>query len=156
MSATAQLVKELIKKYGKDRSALLPVLNGIVEKHKYLSKEDLIEVAKAFDISGAEVFGTASFYHFFSFKPRGKYVIRVCKTIVCEMKGKQKILNQLKECLGIDIGQTTPDGKFTLETTNCLGQCDKAPAMLINDEVYTDLTPEKIREIIRSYKLKNE
>jgi NADH-quinone oxidoreductase E subunit len=154
--STKELVQELVKKHGKDRSALLPVLNGIQEKERHLSQEAMIEVAKAFDISGAEVFGTASFYHFFAFKPRGKYIIRVCKTIVCDMKGKQNIIDQIKQCLGIGIGETTSDGLFTLEVTNCLGQCDKAPAMLINDKVYTELNPDKIREILKSYKLKNK
>lgn len=150
------LVQELTKKYGTDRKALLPILQGIMEKERYLSQEAMTEVAKALDISGAEVFGTASFYHFFDFKPQGKYIIHVCKTIVCDMKGKKEIMEALENELGIKEGETTSDGKFTLKTTNCLGWCDQSPVMLVNDEVYTNLTPEKVREIIKTYKLKNE
>ncbi len=150
---TSELVQDLVKKHGKERRALLPILQGIVARQRYLSQEALLEVAKALDISGAEVYGTASFYHFLPLKPQGKYVIKVCKTIVCDMKGKQYVLNTIKKCLGIDIGETTPDGKFSLQVTNCLGQCDKAPAMLINDEVFTELTPDKVRQILKDYKL---
>ena len=149
-----KLVSELTEKYGTDRKALMPVLQGIIEKDRCLSEEALTEVAKALDISSADVFGTASFYSFLETKPRGKYIIRVCKTIICDMHGKKEVIETIKKCLGIELGETTPDKKFSLLTTNCLGWCANAPAMLINDEIYTDLTPNKVREIIKSYKLK--
>jgi NADH:ubiquinone oxidoreductase subunit E len=148
------LVSELTKKHGKERKALLPILQGIVQEKKYLSEEALVEVAKALDISSAEVFGTASFYSFLDTKPRGKYVVRVCKTIVCDMKGKEEILQTIQNCLGIKEGETSSDKRFTLLTTNCLGQCAKGPAMLINDDIYTELTPNKVREILKIYKFK--
>ncbi len=147
------LVKELTEKFGTERKALMPILQGIVENEKYLSEDALVEVAKALDISSAEVFGSASFYSFLETKPKGKFVIRVCQTIVCDMKGKEEIINTLENCLGIKVGETTSDRKFTLLTTNCLGWCANGPAMLINDDIFTDLTPNKIREIIKTYKL---
>jgi len=149
-----ELVSKLTEKHGTERSALLPILQGIINKERFLSEEAMTEVAKTLDISSADVFGTASFYSFLDTKPRGKYIIRVCKTIVCDMHGKDKIMKTLEGCLGIKEGETTPNKEFSLLTTNCLGWCANGPAMLINDEIYTDLTPEKVRKIIKSYKLK--
>ena len=148
------LVSELTQKYGKKRAALIPILQGVISKERSLSEDAMTEVAKALDISSAEVFGTASFYSFLDTEPRGKYIIRVCKTIVCDMHGKEEIISTLEKCLGIKEGETTSDGKFSLLTTNCLGWCANGPAMLINDDVHADLTPNKVREIIKSYKLK--
>ena len=148
----AEKVKELTQKYGKDRKSLLPILQEIMRQEHYLSQEALVEVAKALDIPSADVFGTASFYSFMAFKPQGKYTIRICKTIVCDMKGKDEIIETIENCLGIKVGETTSDKKFTLLTTNCLGHCGNGPAMLINDDVYTDLTPVKVREILKTYK----
>ncbi len=129
----------------------MPILQGIVEKHNYLTDEAMVEVAKELDISAAEVYGTASFYTFLDTQERGKYVIRVCKTITCSMKGKIEILETLEDMLKIKAGETTSDKQFTLLETNCIGWCHKAPAMLINEIPYTELTPEKVVEIIKGY-----
>lgn len=149
-----QIVQELKQKYGDKRESLLPILQGIAEKEHYVSSEAMIEVARALDLSTAEVYGTATFYSFLDTTPKGKYVIRVCKTIVCEMNGKKQILEILQDLLKIKVGETTHNRKFSLLETNCLGWCHKGPAMLINDEVYTELTPEKVRKIISEYKSK--
>ena len=103
------------------------------------------------DISAAEVYGTASFYTFLDTGARGKNVIRVCKTITCSMKGKNDIINTLEDILKIKVGETTPDKMFTLLETNCIGWCHKAPAILINDMPYTDLTPETVIDVIKGY-----
>jgi NADH-quinone oxidoreductase subunit E len=145
------LVKELSDKHGRRRDSLLPILQGIVEKHNYLTDEAMVKVAKELDISAAEVFGTASFYTFLDTNERGKYVIRICKTITCSMKGKGDIVKVLEEMLRISVGETTSDKMFSLIETNCIGWCHKAPAMLINDQPYTELTPEKVVEIIKDY-----
>ncbi|MGQ9621157.1 MAG: NADH-quinone oxidoreductase subunit NuoE, partial [Bacteroidales bacterium] len=145
------LVKQLAEKHGKQRESLIPILQGIVEKHNYLSDEAMVEVAKELEISAAEVYGTASFYTFLDTVPRGKYVIRVCKTITCMMKGKDDILNTIEDMLKIKVGETTPDRIFTLLETNCIGWCHKAPALLINEIPYTELTPEKVVEILKGY-----
>jgi NADH:ubiquinone oxidoreductase subunit E len=151
MYQVGNLVKELSAKHGRDRASLMPILQGIVEKHNYLTDEAMVEVAKELDISAAEVYGTASFYTFLDTVPRGKYVIRVCKTISCSMKGKGEIIQTLENILKIKAGQTTSDKQFTLLETNCIGWCHKAPAMLINDMPYTELTEEKVIEIIKDY-----
>ncbi|RKX18779.1 MAG: NAD(P)H-dependent oxidoreductase subunit E, partial [Candidatus Zixiibacteriota bacterium] len=128
------------------RTELLPFLQKIVARKNYLTREDMVEVAETLHIPIAEVYGTASFFSFLETdKSLGKYVIRVCKTIVCDMHGKNEILETLECCLNIKVGETTKDKMFSLLTTNCLGWCHKAPAMLINDNVYTELTPDKVR-----------
>ncbi len=152
MSDTLLLIKQLADKYGHDRKALMPILQGIVEKDKYLSDYAMVEVAHELDLSAAQVYGTASFYAFLDTEFRGENVIRVCKTITCDMHGRREIIQVLEDELKIKVGQTTSDKKFTLLETNCLGWCHKGPAMLINDLPYTELTTEKVREIITEYK----
>lgn len=152
MTEIQTLVNGLAKTHGKSRGSLLPILQGIIEKDRFVSEYAMVEVAKALDISTAEVYGTASFYSFLDTEARGKYVIRVCKTITCAMKGKNQILLALEDALKVKLGETTVDKKFTILETNCLGWCHKAPAMLINDDVYTELTPEMVRQIIEDYK----
>lgn len=151
MYQVGNLVKELTDKHGRARDSLMPILQGIVSKHSYLTDEAMVEVAKELDISAAEVYGTASFYTFLDTKERGKYVIRVCKTITCSMKGKSEIIEVLEDMLKIKVGETTSDKLFSLLETNCIGWCHKAPAILINEMPYTELTPEKVVEIIKGY-----
>ena len=151
MYQVGNLVKELSAKHGHQRESLMPILQGIVQKHSYLTDEAMVEVAKELDISAAEVYGTASFYTFLDTQARGKYVIRVCKTITCSMKGKSDIIHTIEDMLRIKPGETTPDEQFTLLETNCIGWCHKAPAILINEMPYTELTPEKVSEIIKDY-----
>jgi NADH:ubiquinone oxidoreductase subunit E len=151
MYQVGNLVKELSDKHGHARESLMPILQAIVLKHNYLTDEAMVEVARELDISAAEVYGTASFYTFLDTKVKGKYVIRVCKTITCSMKGKSDIIQALEEMLKIKVGETTPDKQFSLIETNCIGWCHKAPAILINELPYTELTPEKVSEIIKDY-----
>ncbi|MBN2805216.1 MAG: NAD(P)H-dependent oxidoreductase subunit E [Prolixibacteraceae bacterium] len=151
MHQTTELVHELAEKYGRSRENLLPILQGVVEKERYLSEGSMINIARELDLSAAEVYGTATFYSFLEYKKMGQFVIRVCKTITCSMKGKNQILLTIQDMLKIGVGETTQDKKFSLLETNCLGWCHKAPAMLINDEIYTELTPEKVREILSDY-----
>jgi NADH:ubiquinone oxidoreductase subunit E len=111
----------------------------------------MVDVARELDISAADVYGTATFYTFLDTEVRGKYIIRICKTISCAMKGKNEILSTIEDILKVHLGETTPDRKFSLLEANCIGWCHKAPAMLINDTPYTELTPEKVTEILREY-----
>jgi NADH-quinone oxidoreductase subunit E len=151
MYQVGNLVKELSEKHGRKRDSLMPILQGIVERHNYLTDEAMVEVAKELDISAAEVYGTASFYTFLDTSVRGKYVIRVCKTITCSMKGKSDIIETIEDMLKVKVGETTSDKMFSLIETNCIGWCHKAPAILINDIPYTELTSEKVTEIIKGY-----
>lgn len=151
MSNTENFVKELADKHGRKRESLMPILQEIIDVKSYINDETMVNVARELDLSAAEVYGTASFYSFIETREMGEYIIRVCKTIVCDMKGKEAIMRAIEDTLKIKTGETTPDKKFTLLTTNCLGWCHKGPAMLINNEVFTELTPGKVVEIIESY-----
>lgn len=151
MYQVGNLVKELSDKHGHARESLIPILQGIVQKHNYLTDEAMVEVARELDISAAEVYGTASFYTFLDTQEKGKYVIRICKTITCSMKGKSDIIHTLEDMLKIKVGETTTDKQFSLIETNCIGWCHKAPAILINEMPYTELTPEKVSTIIKDY-----
>ena len=154
MPETKEFVKQLADKHGRTRESLLPILQGIITEERFISDVAMTEVARELDMSAALVYGTATFYSFLDTKPRGEYVVRVCKTITCDMKGKKQIIKALEDSLKVKIGETTKDNKFTLLETNCLGWCHKGPAMLINDEAYTELTPEKVSEIIGEYSKK--
>lgn len=151
MNSVHDLIIELADTHGRTRDKLLPIIQGVIEKEKYLSEHSMVDIARELDLPAAEVYGTATFYSFIETRKMGEYIIRVCKTITCSMKGKNQILLAIKDLLNINVGETTPDRRFSLLETNCLGWCHKAPAMLINDEVYTELTPEKVREILNEY-----
>jgi len=151
MTNTEVLIHELVEKHGKTRNALMPVLQGVVARDKFLSEEAMIAVARELDLSAADVYGTASFYTFLDTKPRGKNIIRVCKTISCHMQGKDAIIKAIEDHLLVRTGETTHDKKFTLLTANCLGWCHKGPVMLVNDEVFPSITPEKAIETIEVF-----
>jgi len=152
MADVQQIINDVTRVYGKERKALMPILQAVVKTKNYLDDQDLISISKALDLSAAEVFGTASFYTFLDTVPRGKNVVRVCKTISCHMAGKDEIIHAIEESLNIKTGETTVDKTFTLLTANCLGWCHKGPVMLINDKVYPELTTEKAVGIIEDYK----
>ena len=146
-----EFVKELANKHGRARESLIPILQDLVVQNRFLSRQDMVDVARELDISAADVYGTATFYTFLDTEVRGKYIIRICKTISCAMKGKNNILGTIEDMLKIKLGETSPDRKFSLLETNCIGWCHKAPAMLINDTPYTELSPEKVSEILSEY-----
>lgn len=154
MTTTEEMVDSLVEKYGRSRKALLPILQGVYNAERYVSEDAMVHIARRLDIAAAEVYGKCTFYSFLDTIPRGKFVIRVCKTIVCDMHKKSEIVKELEKQLKIKMGETTLNRKFSLLYTNCLGWCHKGPAMLINDEVYTELTPDKVRRIISEYKNK--
>lgn len=144
-------INELVEIYGKERTSLMPILQGIVAKKNFISDQDMTEIARELDLSAAQVYGTATFYSFLDTEPRGEFVIRVCKTITCDMHGKKTIVQALEDMLKIKVGETTPNKKFTLLETNCLGWCHEGPAMLINDTPFSGLTVEKVHDIISEY-----
>jgi NADH:ubiquinone oxidoreductase subunit E len=154
MNQTKTQIREIAKKHGKSRDSLMPVLQEIVNEKNHVSAEDMVEVATVLDLSAAEVYGTASFYSFLDTEKRGKFVIRVCKSIIAEMKGKKEIIKTLEGLLKIKVGETTADGMFTLLETNDIGWSDKEPSMLINHTPFTELTPDKVISIIKEYRNK--
>jgi NADH-quinone oxidoreductase subunit E len=151
MTKIEVFVKDQADKHGRQRTSLMPILQAVIHSERFLSEEAMIAIAKELDLSTADVFGTASFYTFMDTVPRGKNIIRICKTITCHMKGKDAIIETLEDMLKIKLGETTSDGLFSLLQANCLGWCHKGPVMLINNEVYPEITPEKAVEVIQEY-----
>ena len=156
MAEIKELIKELTVKHGTKRENLIPVLHGVVEKNNFVSDEAMVEVARQFDLSAADVYGAASFFSYIDTEERGKHIIRVCKSITCDMKGKNKILQALEDELKIKLGETTQNKQFSLLETNCIGLCNVGPAMLINCNPYTQLTPESVHEIISEYRTRDK
>ncbi|MBI4284618.1 MAG: NADH-quinone oxidoreductase subunit NuoE [Chloroflexi bacterium] len=136
----------------KETKDLLILLAQTQKKCGFLSEETLANLARTLDMSLSDVYGVATFYSFLSTKPLGRHVIRVCKSLPCHYKDAAVIIESLEKTLGIKTGETTPDGRFSLELTNCIGACDKAPAILINDDVHGDLTVDRIPQILQAYK----
>ena len=151
MTKIEEFVKEQADKNGRQRTSLMPILQAVIHSERFLSEEAMIAIAKELDLSTADVFGTASFYTFMDTVPRGKNIIRICKTITCHMKGKDAIIETLEDMLKIKIGETTSDGLFSLLQANCLGWCHKGPVMLVNNEVYPEITSEKAVQVIQDY-----
>ena len=134
------------------REKLLNLLEERQRTDGSLSEASLSGIAGDLNLPLSEVYGVASFYAFLSTKPQGKNVIRICKSLPCYLKNAPMIMESVSQNIGIKPGQTTADGRFSFELTNCIGACDEAPAMLINDKVHGSLTPGKIADILKSYR----
>lgn len=132
--------------------ALMPVLQGAQGIFGCVPEDVQKIIAKGLGVTLSEVYGVATFYAQFSLRPKGTYLCSVCLGTACYVKGSQKVLDKLTETLGVKVGGTTEDNKFTVEATRCLGACGLAPVMMINGEVYGRLTPDDIPGIIEKYK----
>ena len=143
-------VAEIVDSRGNSRENLLQILHDLQDASgdHSLHPAELQELSAVMDIPVADIVGTASFYTMFSFRPRGRHVIRLCESPPCWVMGEEDLRSALEARLGITVGQTTPDGQFTLETSSCLGTCGVAPVMSIDDEVYGNLTAEKVGQIL--------
>ncbi len=144
--------KDIIRQFEPKQHNLLHILHALQDAHpeNYITKEALEAAARHLGVTKSTVYGVARYYTMFSIKPRGKYVIRVCASPVCELLHVNDVIAALEQELKINTGDTTTDGLFTLELSECLGQCQEAPSMMINDKVHNNLTPARIREIIQS------
>lgn len=148
------LIKSLIKRYpqGQQKSALLPVLHIAQAEFGWLSVPVMDKVAELLDIQPIEVYEVASFYTMFNLRPVGKCLIEVCRTSSCWLRGAEDIVKHIEKRLGIKEGETTPDGKFTLRTVECLGSCGTAPMLQIGEKFHENLTFEKVDQIIEEWK----
>lgn len=146
-------IKALAERYGHDRSALIPILQDVKRKYHRINAFAMQLIADELGIHPVEVQSIVSFYAFLGADACGKFVIRLCRTISCDMAGKDRVQRQLENDLGIRFGQTTGDGKFTLEWANCIGLCDQGPAMLVNDRLYTKVTPEIVHTILEECRM---
>ena len=144
-------MQEILGKYSKEKSNLIQILNEVQEYYGYIPENAQVEISEYLSITMAQIYGVITFYSRFTLKPRGKYHIAVCLGTACFVKGSEKILDRVKERLGIDVGETTKDGKFSLEATRCVGACGLAPVFTVNDEVYGKATVKMIDEILDKY-----
>ena len=151
MEKEREKVQKILKKYTQDKDNLIQILNEVQEEFGYIPKFAQEQVANYLNISQAEVYGVITFYSRFTLKPKGKYNISVCLDTACFVKGSEKILDRVKEKLQIDVGETTPDGKFSIEETRCLGACGLAPVFTINGEVYGKATVQMVDKILDEY-----
>lgn len=152
--AKDEQMQKILQKYEKDKSNLIQILNETQEHYGYIPKSAQTEISEYLNMPMAEIYGVITFYSRFTLKPKGKYNVAVCLGTACFVKGSEKVLDRLKEKLGIDVGETTPDGKFSIEATRCIGACGLAPVFTVNDEVYGKATPEMIDKVIDEYKNK--
>ena len=141
-------IKEILKRYPESDAALLPVLWLSQERWGWLSAGVMRAVGQRLDLSPVFVESVASFYTMYQRRPPGKYLLQVCTTLSCQLCGTSGLVEHLKEKLGIDFGETTPDGRFTLVDVQCLGACGEAPVVQINNDYYTNLTPDSLDEIL--------
>ncbi|HPX62928.1 MAG TPA: NADH-quinone oxidoreductase subunit NuoE [Candidatus Syntrophosphaera thermopropionivorans] len=152
------MYKEICEKYTPEKDNLLYILHDIQDHHPqhYIPEEAVQVVAEYLNIPTNHIYGVLTFYTMYSTKPRGKNIIRLCESPPCYIKGSTNILRKLKMLLGVNTGETTKDGLFTLELCACLGVCGNAPVMMINEDVYGDLTEEKVEEIIDKIRRGNQ
>jgi NADH-quinone oxidoreductase E subunit len=140
----------ILKRFEPRLDNILYILHDLQDNNPqhYLSKEDIAKCADYLNIPYSYVHGVITFYSMYSLKPRGRYIIRLCDSPPCHLMGSESLLDYLKKKLKVDIGETTADGVFTLELTSCLGICGVAPALMINEEMVGNLTPEKVDAIL--------
>jgi NADH-quinone oxidoreductase subunit E len=141
---------EILERYDRSPDNLLSILHDLQDANErhYLTDENLRRTADYLGLTFSFVHGVATFYTMFSLKPRGRYIIRICQSPPCYLMGSTSMAMELMRHLGVKFGETTRDGIFTLEMSSCLGVCGVAPAMMINDEVYGNLTPDRIQIIL--------
>jgi NADH-quinone oxidoreductase E subunit len=143
-------VEKILKRYPDKRSAMIPLLWLVQHTAGYVTAEGMAEVAEIIGVTLAQVQEAVTFYTMFHQKPVGKYLISVCNNISCSLLGADHLVEHVEARLGIATGETTADGRFTLQTVECLGACTMAPVMMINEILYPNLTPEKIDQILKN------
>jgi len=136
-------------RYPTKRAVLLPALHMIQHEYNWIPMKAVQEVADFLEIAPAEALDTATFYEEYWLRPKGKYLVQVCRSLSCEICGSRQITDHLRDKLGIEVGETTNDGKFTLIELECLGSCGTAPAVLVNDVLYEDVTTQSVEQLIR-------
>ena len=145
------MVEAAIARHGQDRDALIPILAEVNEQLGYLSTDALAEISRSLRVPQAQLLSVASFYQMLSTKPRGRHVIKFCESAPCHVMGGRQVWQALQEELSLEPGETSRDGKWTLLTTSCPGICGVGPVMMIDDDVYGNLTPDRLAEILGRY-----
>ncbi len=142
----------VIEKYKNQDGATIPVLHEAQEIYGYLPYEVQCMISEGLDVPLAEIYGIITFYTQFSLNPKGKYNIGICLGTACYVKGSGDILEKTKQILGIDVGECTPDGLFSIDATRCIGACGLAPVLTVNDDVYGRITVDDVEDIINKYR----
>jgi NADH-quinone oxidoreductase subunit E len=153
-----RVVRAAAEKHGATREALIPILSDINRELGYIPREAFYEIRQLIHVpengvflADSHVFSVASFYHMLSLRPLGKHVVRFCESAPCHVMGGRQVIKALKNELRIDPGETSPDGEWTLITTSCLGLCAIGPLFLVEDDLYGNVVPEKVPEILAKY-----
>lgn len=141
-------IAEILKKYPKKEAALLPVLKLTQQEFGCIGEDEEKRVSELLDVSPIRVHEVVTFYTMFNRRPIGKYHIQICSNLSCSLMGAENLIAYLSKKLGIQAGETTPDNKFTLSTVECLGACEQAPCMMVNDDYFGYLDPKKIDDIL--------
>lgn len=144
-------VQAAVDRYGASQDEIIPILNDVNREIGYLPGEALDELSRLLKVPKSQLFSVASFYHMLSTKPRGKHVLQFCESAPCHVAGGREVWTAIKETLKINENETTPDGKWTLITTSCLGVCGVGPVMMIDDDVIGNVDPAKVPEILARY-----
>jgi NADH-quinone oxidoreductase subunit E len=141
----------ILSRYGGEPYDLIPVLQDIQDGYGFLPKEELKVVAKSLQVPVTQVYSVATFYKMFSLVPKGRNQLKVCLGTTCHLKGGNRLVDSLESRLGVEVGYTSKDGEFSLETVGCLGSCAQAPVMMINDKYYARVTADKVPKILKMY-----
>jgi len=140
--ANVETAREIIARYPRPKSALIPLLHLAQEQDGYVTTEAMAHIAELVDVTPAEVYGTASFYEMFKFEPVGRYLVNVCTNIACMLCGAEELLHHAERALGVHVGNTTEDGLFTLEEVECIADCTNAPCLQVNYRYFDNVTAE--------------
>ena len=147
MTDTLQAITRITERHGRDRSALISVLQDVHAAYNYLPEDSLEIVSRQLDVPLSSVYGVATFFKAFSFTPRGRHVASVCLGTACHVRGGKTILNLVKQNLGVDEGETTADMEYTLETVACIGVCALAPNLVIGKDTHGHMNPKKVSQL---------
>ena len=150
--AKINFIKDVCKSDGNKPGEVINVLHKVQGEYGYLPAEVQELVAKELGIPVSRVYGIVSFYSFFTMTPKGEYPISVCLGTACYVRGAEKVLDELKRQLGINVGEVTPDGKFSLTCLRCVGACGLAPVIEVGDKVYGRMTPDRVKDVLAEYK----
>ncbi len=151
-SATRDEIVAIVERHGAERTSLIPILEDVKKAQHEISDEAMQVIADLVGVHPVEVYSVATFYAFLHGAPEGRFVVRLCGTLSCDFAGKDAVAAALRDALGVEFGETTDDGVFTLEWASCVGMCDQGPALLVNDRVFTRVTPEKVASIVAEYR----
>jgi len=149
-----KLITDIVNRYKDEPTPLMMILEDIQKEYGYIPLEVQQLVSDLTGTPVAEIYGVVTFYSFFSLTPKGKYVVGVCLGTACYVKGSQQIIDKFSDLLGIQPGETTSDGLFTLDALRCIGACGIAPAVSINGQVYPKMTVDQVVKIVNEYKAK--